>query len=306
MGTLIIMRYPSKLVLKLADHTYVVCGTGRRAWGCFGGKTGGTEARRGIGSTHRADLIAGPNEQGGLACYLINGVCHQAANRIALPANILATRATVKGYALSESLFGPYGRPRGILGLCRSPFNQHPGVNDDLPACAPPPPPPPRRAVEQPPKKKEKKEKKGKIKIQFSDPEVERKYINGTLDIYEEGSSLFVPDEEQDRSQLLKFQVRLFMHKAKYDIGSAMDKATQKKLGDIRLDFENRRMLLEDLFLNKEMRIKDFADLFDMATIWFQDAIANTLKAPHYKALLGTKPGEALVLADPEIVKSLD
>src|SRR5262245_20987312 len=87
MGVLIAKKYPTNLFAKLADHTYVECGTGRKAWSCWGGKTGGTEFRRDLGSTLQADQIAEPNERGGITCYLINGVCHQAANRILLPAN---------------------------------------------------------------------------------------------------------------------------------------------------------------------------------------------------------------------------
>ena len=83
MGVLIAKRYPAKLFANLADHTYVECGTGGR-WSCWGGKTGGTELRRATGSTQRADDIAGKNEKAGISCYLINGVCHQAANRIFL------------------------------------------------------------------------------------------------------------------------------------------------------------------------------------------------------------------------------
>ena len=41
MGTLIAMAYPTSLFADQADHTYVKCGTGKRAWGCWGGKTGG-------------------------------------------------------------------------------------------------------------------------------------------------------------------------------------------------------------------------------------------------------------------------
>ena len=47
MGTLIAMRYPTKLFANLADHPYVMCSTGRKAWSCWGGKTGGTALRQG-------------------------------------------------------------------------------------------------------------------------------------------------------------------------------------------------------------------------------------------------------------------
>ena len=74
MGTLIAFRYPTNMLAQLADHTYVACGTLGKAWGCWGGKTGGTELRRAPGSTKRADAIAEPNERARITCYLINGV----------------------------------------------------------------------------------------------------------------------------------------------------------------------------------------------------------------------------------------
>src|SRR5215470_17682530 len=106
MGTLVAMRYPTVLALGAADHTYVRCGTGGKAWGCWGGKTGGSFLRSGPGSTNRADAIAEPNEHAGVTCYLVNGVCHQAANRILLPAAITVTGA--RGYSVSTAMYGVY------------------------------------------------------------------------------------------------------------------------------------------------------------------------------------------------------
>jgi hypothetical protein len=131
MGTLIAKKYPTKLALGAADHTYVECGTGAKGWSCWGGKTGGVAFNSGAGSTARADAIAEPNERAGISCYLINGVCHQAANRILFPAGILVTAA--RGYWLSVAIFGPYGKAGA--GPCNGVFNQHAGVTGDLGAC---------------------------------------------------------------------------------------------------------------------------------------------------------------------------
>src|SRR3990170_2888258 len=136
MGALVILRYPAFFGRSPVDHTYVMCGTGRRAWSCWGGKTGGTPLRMGSGSTRQANAIAGLDERAGITCYGVNGVCHQAANRVAFPARILALGA--RGYGLSEALFGPYGRERGPFGLCKAPFEQHAGVTGDLDECAEP------------------------------------------------------------------------------------------------------------------------------------------------------------------------
>ena len=132
MGTLIAKKYPTKLFLKAADHTYVECSTGGKAWSCWGGKTGGTAFNSGTGSTRRADAIAESNEHAGITCYLVNGVCHQAANRILVSAGILVS--TARGYALSQAVFGTYGRA-GVW-PCSAPFNQQVGVTGDLPECS--------------------------------------------------------------------------------------------------------------------------------------------------------------------------
>ena len=131
MGTLIAMAYPTPLFANQADHTYVKCGTGKKAWSCWGGKSGGKVLRRSTGSTQRADKIAQPDEKAGIKCYLINGVCHQAANRILLPSRITVRGA--RGYSISEALFGTYGRVGHWP--CKSPFNQYKNVTGDLPQC---------------------------------------------------------------------------------------------------------------------------------------------------------------------------
>lgn len=123
MGQLIAKRYRTSMMAYLADHTYVECGAGK-AWGCFGGSKNGEAISAGEGSTARANAIAEPNGEAGVGRYLIDGVCHQAANRILLPANRLVTEA--RGYWLSVSIFGTYGR---------SAFNMRPDVMGDLEAC---------------------------------------------------------------------------------------------------------------------------------------------------------------------------
>ena len=129
MGTLVVMAYPTKLFLNLADHTYVKCGTGGKAWGCWGGNTGGAQLRRADGSTSRADAIAGGNERGGIKCYLINGVCHQAANRILFPAGITVRGA--RGYDLLDRLPELIGDElRGRRSAGRAPDDLRTGANE--------------------------------------------------------------------------------------------------------------------------------------------------------------------------------
>ena len=290
MGTLVVMRYSTSLFANLADHTYVKCGTGGKAWGCWGGKTGGTELRRGTGSTQRADAIAEPDERAGIKCYLINGVCHQAANRILLPAGITVRGA--RGYDVSEALFGTYGRPRGPFGTCPSPFNQHADVTGDLPECVE------TRAMRQ----------QVARKARTLSPEAskrERKYIRDVLAIYGEGVRTLRSARELRGPDLAGFHLRLFMYKAQYSLGPKLDKTLSAKLKDIRMSAEWSRMQIEDLFTSDEMKTGEFVDAFNKETVLFQEAAANALKPVQYKQLFGLKPGDTVILADPRIVKEV-
>src|SRR3989304_9402373 len=130
MGALVILRYPAFFGRSPVDHTYVMCGPGRRAGSGGGGKPGGTPLRMGSGSTRQANAIAGLDERAGITCYGVNGVCHQAANRVAFPARILALGA--RGYGLSEALFGPYGRGGGPVGLRQAAVGQQAGATRAL------------------------------------------------------------------------------------------------------------------------------------------------------------------------------
>ncbi|HSM89095.1 MAG TPA: hypothetical protein VLT56_03650 [Desulfobacterales bacterium] len=290
MGTLVAMRYSTSLFANLADHTYVKCGTGGKAWGCWGGKTGGTELRRGTGSTQRADAVAEADERARIKCYLINGVCHQAANRIVFHAGITVRGA--RGYDVSEALFGTYGRPRGPFGTCLSPFNQHADVTGDLPECVE------TRAMRQ----------QVARKARALSPEAskrERKYIKGVLAIYGEGVRPLSSARGLRGPDLAGFHLKLFMYKAQYSLGSKLDKTLSAKLKDIRMSAEWSRMKIEDLFTNDEMKTGEFVAALNKETILFQEAAANTLKPAQYKQLFGLKPGDTVILADPRIVKEV-
>lgn len=291
MGRLVVMRYPTKLFANLADHTYVKCGTGGKAWSCWGGKTGGTELRRGAGSTKRANAIAQPNERARITCYLINGVCHQAANRILLPAGITVRGA--RGYDVSEALFGTYGRPRGPLGTCRAPFDQHPNVTGDLPACAETSAPAAVKGVR----------KKASARA-LAARKMEQKYIRGVLAIYGKAVPLVRASARGLVGHDLEgFHLKLFMHKAQYNLGSKLDKRLSRKLEHIRLSAERSRMKVEEWFSNGEMTASEFVQAFNNETILFQETAVGALKPDRYQALFGLKPGDNVILADPRIIR---
>lgn len=88
------------------DHTYVVSSPDGLRWGCHGRSAGGSLLRSRIGSSTIASCLARPN---GLADirYALDGVCHQIANRILVPAGI--TVQGCGGYNASVAFWGEYG-----------------------------------------------------------------------------------------------------------------------------------------------------------------------------------------------------
>lgn len=275
------MRYPTSLFANLADHTYVACGTGGKAWGCWGGKSGGTELRRGAGSTRRANAIAEPDERAGVTCYLVNGVCHQAANRVLLPASITVRGA--RGYDVSEALFGTYGRPRGALGRCKAPFEKHAGVTGDLPACV--------DTAARP------------RVVSPTERRAERVYLRGVRTRYRRAERRLKSAGGLSGPDLEAFLVELFMHKVRFSLGARLSRTLLQRLRAIRASTERARMKLEEWFAREELTARAFVAAFNTETILFQDAIANTLKADQYKALFGLRRGETVILADPRIVR---
>lgn len=286
MGTLTGYHYPTNLFARLADHTYVACGTLGKAWSCWGGSTGGKPLDSGTGSTRRADAIAGGDERGGITCYLINGVCHQAANRILLPGNVTVEGA--RGYDLSVALFGVYGRPHGLLGFCSAPFHRHQTVIGDLEAC-----------VEGP-------LKSARTDAPQADPR-RQAFLERSLALYEESGAKLALRVSPD--QILELQLRLFETFVDYKLGDAPGKGRARLSSDTHADLmlvrektERERMVLESRFAD-DGSAQAFAAAFDEQTLRFQSEVAKVLDRDDYMALLDQDPDDVVTLADPRIVE---
>jgi len=284
------MRYPTKLALGAADHTYVKCANGGKAWSCWGGKTSGTELRRGDGSTNRADAIAGHDEKAGIRCYLVNGVCHQCANRILLPAS--STVRGARGYGVSEMRFGTYGRPRGrgIFRHCVAPFNQYLGVTGDLPECLAAMP-----AAQIPGGARE-----SRPSAQYGP---ENDYLNQVLKVY--GQRVTDPDLgiQFDRSNLVEFMVTLFDLKLEYNIGGAVGDRVLGVLRDLRVRLENSQIDIEEALGHGKIKPREYVEESDRLTVGFQKETTGLLNPDQFAAFFDLKPGEFVGLADPQIAE---
>ncbi|QWP76692.1 hypothetical protein J5226_24465 [Lysobacter sp. K5869] len=289
MGILRPRAYPTKLFFNAADHTYVECGSGGMAWGCWGGKTGGRALREANGSTKRADAIAGPKERAGITCYLINGVCHQAANRVLFPARITVVGA--RGYSLSSAIFGVYGRPRGPLGTCSAPFDQHPGVSGDLSACLHGV-----RAGYEEPTDDDAGEAHGPPDFE------DAAYMAEVNALYQDRYLRALGDDADAYGFQMQHFALLVQHKER-TTPLSLQRGEREALMIARSDFEKNRIDAEQALAATRDPLA-FADAFDALTLKFQDDAAEALSAEHYRDLLDLSPEERIVLADPDIVAS--
>lgn len=274
MGVLVAKRYPTNLVLGLADHTYVEC-TGGRGWGCWGGKTDGDALRSAHGSTRRADAIAQPDERAVIKCYAINGVCHQSANRILWPARITVRGA--RGYKLSEAIYGPYGRFRALFGLCNAPFDRYDNINGDLPECMP----------------------KGAARTE-AEVEDDAEYLEQAVKIYEQYRPLGAMADSDDA--LIELHVQLFLLLGHRELGPKRAGAMEKLAG-IRAGEERERIEIERAFAERKLPLEPFVKEVNDLTDRFQDRLAEDMEPEDYSLLLGLLPGDKVRLVDPEIAR---
>jgi hypothetical protein len=115
MGSVWAMVYPTNLLLRLADHTYISAidtGGNTYDWLCFGNGSEGDELS-GTLTEFTADITtvgfmaSEPPCKWPLEYYLVIGVCHQCANRA-----LYYTDKTVvdsRGYDFFTSIYGTYG-----------------------------------------------------------------------------------------------------------------------------------------------------------------------------------------------------
>src|SRR5690606_6584333 len=279
MGTLVGRHYRTTMMLKLADHTYVECGTGGKAWGCWGGKPGGAVLRSGAGSTRRADAIAGADERAGITCYLINGVCHQAANRILFPAGITVRGA--RGYWVSTSLFGVYGRASALFGLCKAPFNQQPGVTGDLPQCMEGTSTPPEHAG--------------------ADPG-EQTFLKEVLELSERQDAAV--QAERAEEHLVAIQVEMFGALVRYRLGPRLEESMYGALLQLRQDIERRQLEVDRAWADGALTPDELTGRKTDIAAKFQKAVGGVLDDSEYEQLLELPKRDILEVGDPEIARA--
>ncbi|MBB4126710.1 hypothetical protein GGR77_002000 [Xanthomonas translucens] len=301
MGVLNVCCYPTKLALHAADHAYIECGGGSYGWGCWGGKSGGTTVRSAHGSTKRADAIGEPDERAGVTHYLINGVCHQSANRILMPA--LITANGVRGHLLSVSIYGLFGRPSAGFGMFKAPLYTRAGVFGDLDVCL----------------------YQGIQTSSQSRAFAERSFIDESVslarEIYPElvldtdaiwGASQQAAGEpwsSYEAERAAKFQIesfRLLVRHRAIVTGKRFAVAQYHEMMKIREQFESSREAIEREFVESgQGGWYRFVRNFDQLTQEFQASLSAILSGQEYEALLDISPDHRMVLSDPDIVENI-
>jgi hypothetical protein len=288
MGTLIGMAIPLdiKIIGQLADHTYVKCGTGKMTWKCWGRNDGGANIAAGTASTIQANDIAVQNntvsnESAGLQCYLINGVCHQAANRILIHAGVTIKKA--KGYWISSALFGTYGKVG--FGPCDSPFDKFSSVSGDLSECV---------------------DSSVSAEEAPEEAKLEKQYLKEVVELYDKAESAMRVKgaEAMDPKEANAFQMELFEHMAKFRLGSELDDTLSKSLLEVREKVEGVIVENEISFKNEEKDVHEFINTFNKMTIQFQDEMAGIMNDKNYQALFDQKRESVnhVLLSDPDIL----
>ena len=277
MGRLVIKAYPTKMAIGLADHTYVECGTGRVGWKCFGGKTGGHALESESGSTKRADAIAEPDEHSGLNCYMVNGVCHQAANRIWTAAGITVEGA--RGYGVSRGMFSVYGR----VGVwpCKSPFDAHAGVKGDLAACV------------GGDADTDATEANGMSESQAADAAL----ASSLLGLYQANSSLFDLDTQPALEEIEAFHLQLFATLLDLRLGPLAEDQRDQLLA-VRRSIEQRHLEIDSRHAAGSLDGLELAAAVDELAVDLQRQMASEMSDEQYQSLFELPKDELVSVAE--------
>lgn len=274
MGTLVGLAKTTWLAARGADHTYVQCGSGAIAWGCWGSKAGGRIINSGPGSTKQADAIAGLDERAGITSYLVNGVCHQAANRVLFPAGRLVLLA--RGYGLSRSIFGPYGRSTT---LSPAPFQQHPTVTGDLAPCS-------------------------TVTGEEIDAEPtslpEIRYIEKASALYRKFAAAH-DDERVDSGPA--FRRSVFELDMDRYLGTSLLRSKRRRLLEAKDRLENAHEALIDV-LRHENSGSDYVTSFNEMTDEFQDSVAGILGNDEYERFINVERVQRIDVGDPQALEA--
>ncbi|HEX5759591.1 MAG TPA: hypothetical protein VF121_10385 [Thermoanaerobaculia bacterium] len=176
-----------------------------------------------------------------------------------------------------------YGRPRGVLGLCKAPFHKHSTITGDLPEC-----------LSMPGELRE-----SAVESEEEAPEVQT-YIETVASLYDAvrepllAEALSVADGK-------RFQMTLFSWMVQFKLGPDFTDSTPGSLLlSTRSDLEDARFVLETQFAREKMPVDEFTSSYNALIQEFQRRAANVLDESSYERLFELTPGDWVALGDPD------
>jgi hypothetical protein len=211
------------------EHTYVASSCGLR-WDCFGRDDNGAMICTGSGSSKFANCLSQVDSKAGIV-YGINGVCHQAADRILYPAGL--TVALAGGFPQSLFFFGVYGL-----------F----GWPEKLSGCLPPP------GGEGAPPGGGGGQESSKTKTPTNPTRLSN--FNKSISMAHEHNA----NDEGVRLAELAALVEL-------GLGKALDEQTFAELTLIQADMRNEQLKLQQRLIRREISPDEYLQLFESAEV---------------------------------------
>jgi len=251
-----------------ADHTYVTSDNPHFVWSCFGEPSGGTLICQGFGDSSIANCLSRPNSEAGIK-YGITGVCHQAANRILYPGEVVVSFA--QGYWASFYLYGTYGD------ITAESFGEWRRRKEDCGA----------RHVASPASKIESNSRNTPEKI----------YNQRIIDLYYKKEYISTnPDH------LLKKELEYMLE---FRLGGELDlqiiNLVKKQRADLLKEKENKVNELYNGDISTEKYVKEINDIVGDTLISLQEKLGKNI---YEKIFELSSSKESFILIDPEIAKN--
>jgi hypothetical protein len=135
-----------------------------------------------------------------------------------------------------------------------------------------------------------------------ADQKLDWNYLQGVLKLYGSAAGT-LRARSVAVSDVQEFHQALFLHMAEFQLGPMLDRRLSSRLRQVQTKTEKARAKIESELRAKEMAFGEYADAFNRETIKFQEEMANAMSPEQYESLFDLKPGDTVLLADPDIVK---
>jgi hypothetical protein len=265
-----------------ADHTYVKSDNPPYSWPCWGRDTGGKAICSGKGDATLANCISQSNSHAGII-YSITGVCHQTANRILYPAQVLVSKAN--GYGVSHLTYGTYGLEPPMVET----FDER--LEDCHKKCN---------------ISHSKPLENRKMNGSSSTEDPEQAYLRKVMEIYAEALNKSTDKDKNApiaETELISIQERDFRLMMELRFGNAMEPNLTNQVLKQKFDLLKQKNKIDRNFLGDDISVERYAQEGNELITETLRQIAETIGNEQFKTLFGISPPKGtFVLIDPAIV----